>query len=284
MCHFYTNKLCQLNRPKRGLLVLQTAITKIQFDVNTDKIRENQLTSVHADQLQLSLASKNFTLALELMSHEILDIHKPSKSAFDSKHMLAYFYYAGCIYASLKDYDESLFYLEQALTLPANAFSQIMIEAYKKFILISLISKGKILSLPKYTSRLVINQIKQLCSMYHDLALAYINYESDKFNSILNKYGEVFAQDKNTRLISQLQQAFFKRNIQTLTKTFITLSLADMAQKVRLPSAKDAENLMLNMIRNGEIFATINQKDGNLRRHNFQELGFLILKYLGFFP
>ena len=99
--------------------------------------------------------------------------------------------------------------------------------------------------------------------MYHDLASAYINYESDKFNSVLAKYGEYFAQDKNTQLIKQLKQAFYKRNIQTLTKTFITLSLADMAQKVRLPSAKDAENLMLNMIRNGEIFATINQKDGN---------------------
>ena len=49
-----------------------------------------------------------------------------------------------------------------------------------------------------------------------------------------------------------------------MTKTFITLSLADMATKVKLPSAKEAEAYMLNMIRDGEIFATINQKDGKL--------------------
>ena len=68
--------------------------------------------------------------------------------------------------------------------------------------------------------------------------------------------------DKNLGLVKQLQQSFYKKNIQKLTKTFITLSLADMAQKVRLPSAREAEVYMLNMIKDGEIFATINQKDG----------------------
>ena len=69
-------------------------------------------------------------------------------------------------------------------------------------------------------------------------------------------------QDKNFGLVKQLQQSFYKKNIQKLTKTFITLSLADMATKVKLPSAKEAETYMLNMIKDGEIFATINQKDG----------------------
>lgn len=118
------------------------------------------------------------------------------------------------------------------------------------------------MSLPKYTSRLVINHIKQLCSIYHDLANAYTSLDSDKLASLCSKYADLFAQDKNSGLVKQLQQSFYKRNIQTLTKTFITLSLADMAQKVRLTSAKHAESLMLDMIRNGEIFATINQKDG----------------------
>lgn len=133
-----------MDQPKRGLLAIWTAIGKIQYDTNTNKCRENQLTTVHADLLQLSLASKNFSLALKLVSREILDIHKPSKSAFDAKYLLAYFYYAGCIYAALKNYEESLFYFEQALTVPASAFSQIMIESYKKFILVSLISKAKV--------------------------------------------------------------------------------------------------------------------------------------------
>lgn len=135
-----------MDQPKRGLLPIWSAVSKIQYDVNSGNQRENQLTTVHADLLQLSLASKNFSLALKIISREILDIHKPSKSAFDSKYLLAYFYYAGCIYAALKNYEESLFNFEQALTVPATAFSQIMIESYKKFILVSLISKAKVRS------------------------------------------------------------------------------------------------------------------------------------------
>lgn len=144
LCHFYTNKLCAIDQPKRGLLTLMTAIGKIQLDLSTGVCRENQLTCVHADLLQLSLAAKNFALALKIISRDILDIHKPSRSHFDAKYLLAYFYYAGCICAALKNYDEALFHLEQALTVPATAFSQIMIEAYKKFILVSLISHGKV--------------------------------------------------------------------------------------------------------------------------------------------
>lgn len=262
MCHFYTNKLIQLNKPKSGLLVIRNAIFKLQFDTNSGKIRQNQLTTVHADLLKLSLGAKHFSLALELISNEILDINKSVNSSFDSKYLLGYFYYSGCITASLKQYENSLFYFEQAFTIPATSLSQIMIEAYKKFILICLISKGKLQALPKYTSRIVINQIKPICSVYHELAAAFVNYEQDKLNSLCHKYNDLFEQDRNLGLVKQLQNAFFKKNIQKLTKTFITLSLADMAQKVKLQSAKEAEILMLNMIKDGEIFATINQKDG----------------------
>lgn len=261
LCHYLTNKLIQSNRPKRGLLILRTAIKNLQT-VSTSAFKSNLLTTVHSDLLQLCLASKNFTLGLDLISNDILDILKPQNSNFDSKYLLSYFYYAGCIYGAVKQFDSALFYLEQALTVPASVLSQIMIESYKKFILISLISKGKLPTLPKYTSRIVINQIKPICAIYHELASAFTNFDLDKLNSLVQKYHDVFQQDKNLGLVKQLQQSFYKKNIQKLTKTFITLSLADMAHKVKLPSAKEAEYYMLNMIKDGEIFATINQKDG----------------------
>ena len=255
--------MCQSNKAKRGLPIIQIAIKKLQLDLNNGNTRVNYLTLVHADLLQLSLAGKNFSPALDMLSHEILDICKPSNSSFDSKYLLSFFYYAGCVYAAMKQFETALFYLEQSLTTPASVISQIMVESYKKFILISLISKGKLPMLPKYTSRIVLNQIKPICSIYHELASAFICYDQEKFNSLCQKYQDLFQQDRNMGLIKQLQQSFYKKNIQKLTKTYITLSLADMASKVKLPSAKEAENIMLNMIKDGEIFATINQKDGN---------------------
>ncbi len=49
-------------------------------------------------------------------------------------------------------------------------------------------------------------------------------------------------------LVKQCLSALHKKNIQRLTKTFITLSLTDMASKVQLPNAKDAEKHILNMV------------------------------------
>lgn len=43
----------------------------------------------------------------------------------------------------------------QAITTPAMAVSHIMLEAYKKYILVSLILHGKVQPLPKYTSQIV---------------------------------------------------------------------------------------------------------------------------------
>lgn len=48
----------------------------------------------------------------------------------------------------------------QAITTPAMAVSHIMLESYKKYILVSLILLGKVQQLPKYTSQIVGRFIK----------------------------------------------------------------------------------------------------------------------------
>ena len=76
-------------------------------------------------------------------------------SQFDTKYFLLYYYYGGMIYTALKQYSQALYLFEVAVTTPAMAVSHIMLEAYKKYILVSLILQGKIAPLPKYTSQVV---------------------------------------------------------------------------------------------------------------------------------
>ena len=40
----------------------------------------------------------------------------------------------------------------------------------------------------------------------------------------------------------------YKKNIQRLTNTFLTLSLSDVAARVKLPGPADAEKYILNMV------------------------------------
>lgn len=51
------------------------------------------------------------------------------------------------IYAAVKNYDRALYMFEVVISTPALAVSHIMLEAYKKYILISLILHGKVIYL-----------------------------------------------------------------------------------------------------------------------------------------
>lgn len=48
------------------------------------------------------------------------------------------------IYTAVKNYERALYFFEVCISTPAMAMSYIMLEAYKKFILVSLILHGKV--------------------------------------------------------------------------------------------------------------------------------------------
>lgn len=58
-----------------------------------------------------------------------------------------------------------------------------------------------------------------------------------------------------------------RTNIKRLTKTFVTLSLADVASRVGLETPSQAEREIVEMIKAGSIHATISQQDGMVRFH-----------------
>ncbi|XP_050394557.1 COP9 signalosome complex subunit 3 [Patella vulgata] len=263
LSHKFTHQLIERKTPLRGIAILSKAIRKIQ-------LFPSQLTSLHSDLCQLCLLSKNMKPALEFLEVDITDISKEG-GQYDAKDFLQYYYYGGMIYTALKKYDRSLYFFEIAITTPSMAVSHIMMEAYKKFILVALILHGKIPLLPKYTSQVVIRYIKPLCQLYHDLSNAYCGNRSNDLRAIVTKHTETINRDKNMGLVKQCINSLFKKNIQRLTKTFLTLSLADMANRVHLSGAKEAEKYVLHMIEDGEIYATINQKDGMVRFHDNPE-------------
>ncbi|XP_015587854.1 COP9 signalosome complex subunit 3 [Cephus cinctus] len=263
LCHLLTQSLIDLHVPIRGIELLHRAIRKIQ-------LFDSQLTSIHADFCQLCLLSKCFKPALEFLDTDITGISQEG-GQFDSKYFLLYYYYGGMIYTALKNYDRALYFFEVCVTTPAMAVSHIMLEAYKKYILVSLILPGKVLIVPKYASQVVNRFIKPLSQAYQDLITAYWTNSCDEVQLVITKYQEVFVRDHNMGLVKQVLSYLYKKNIQRLTKTFLTLSLSDVASRVQLPGPADAEKYILNMIEDGEIFATINQKDGMVVFHDDPE-------------
>lgn len=260
--HLFTNYLVEQKAAIKGISLLKQAIIRLKY------LSENQLTSIHADLCQLCLVAKCFKPALQILDVDIVSISQEvtgpglSNPQFDAKYFLLYYYYGGKIYLALRNLDRALYFFEVALTTPAHAVSHIMLEAYKKFILVSLLLHGKVQQIPKYSSKVVIRFIKPLSQQYNDFANAFTTNNSSELNTIITRHQEVFTRDHNMGLVKQVASVLYKKNIQRLTKTFLTLSLSDVASRVGLPGPADAEKHILNMIENGQIYATINQKDG----------------------
>ncbi|UYV76389.1 COPS3 [Cordylochernes scorpioides] len=254
LCHSYTKLLVDKKQPMKGIHILMKAINKLQMT-------STQLTSIHADLCQLCLLAKCLKPALQYLEVDVDDVNREN-GHYDSKHFLLYYYYGGMIYASLKKYERALYFFEVAITTPSMAVSHIMLEAYKKYILVALILHGKVPPLPKFTSKVVNRFIKPISKPYHELEMACSSHSTDEVRALLTKHAEQFLRDKNVGLVKQCLASQYRKNIQRLTKTFMTLSLSDMANRVKLSCPKEAETYILNMIDDGEIFASINQKDG----------------------
>lgn len=237
--HILKNLLLDFQIPMCGIDIFCRAIRKIQTS-------NSQLTPIHADLCQLCLMSKCFKPALEFIDVDITGISPASDE--DTKYFLLYFYYGGMIYTALKDYDRALYFFEVCVTTPAMAVSHIMLEAYKKYTLVSLILNGKVVFLPKFTNSAA-RLMKRLSQAYQELATAYATNNCDEIQTIITKYEDLFTRDHNLGLVKQVLGSLYKKNIQRLTNTFLTLSLSDVASRVKLSGPADAEKHILNMVR-----------------------------------
>ena len=183
------------------------------------------MTSVHADVCKLCLASKCFSPAVNnLLNIDYVDIAKEATQ--DPKHILLFFYYGGMIFTALKvskifistssgikllnfgnqiiiihiwknirliifqKYERALYYYEACVTIPTLAVSHIMLEAYKKFLLVSLIVHGDktkdMTSLPKYTSPVINKYLKPLCASYQELVAAYYSNQTTELEVVIS--------------------------------------------------------------------------------------------------
>lgn len=249
----------------RAIQPLRVAIAKIRSS-------PEQLTPVHADFVQACLCAKNYKAALPVLEDELSDLD-PNATGITPRDVMRYYYYGGMVYAGVKDMRKALEAFKMVFTMPAMTLSAIMVEAYKKYVLASLLVHGQLLPMPKHTSAVVQRSLKSLTGPYGELANAYSTSSTDELHKVATAHSQVFDKDKNFGLVKQVIQSLYRRNIQRATQTYLTISLADIADTVKLaapplPPAKEAEKRIVRMIEAGEVFASISHATGMV---SFQE-------------
>ncbi|KAK7266906.1 hypothetical protein RIF29_19567 [Crotalaria pallida] len=252
VCKTLKDQVTLLEAPIRGVAPMLTALRKLQ--VSTER-----LTPLHSEFLLLCLLAKCYKTGLSILEDDIFEVDQP-------RDLFLYCYYGGMICIGQKHFPKALDLLHNVVTAPMSTLNAIAVEAYKKYILVSLIRHGQFsTSLPKYSSSVAQRNLKNFCQPYIELANSYGTGKIAELEEYVQANTNKFESDNNLGLVKQVVSSMYKRNIQRLTQTYLTLSLQDIANTVQLNSPKGAEMHVLQMIQDGEIYATINQKDGMVR-------------------
>ncbi len=253
VCAAFADQLIKRSVAILGLMALKKAIEKLQ---NGNKL---MLTAVHADLCRLALAARCPTAVKDVLG----DFYSEVCAGVDAAQIVLFFYYGGVILGALKEFKRSAQFFESCVSVPAVVVSHVMLEAYKKLVLIGLINEAATnVTLPKYTSPVVTKYFKQLAGPYHDVANAF---ESSNLKAAVTRHEALFKADGNSGLVEQVLVAQTKYNIKRLTKTFLTLSTEELATRVGLNSAKEAEAILVCMVAEGAVAAKICHRDGMVK-------------------
>jgi 26S proteasome regulatory subunit N3 len=83
-----------------------------------------------------------------------------------------------------------------------------------------------------------------------------------EFSSVVAEYQETFKADKNYSLIQRLSHNVLKTGLRKISVSYSRISLADVADKLQLPSVQSAEYICARAIKDGVIEASIDHENG----------------------
>ncbi|KAI8051580.1 hypothetical protein BDF22DRAFT_691371 [Syncephalis plumigaleata] len=178
------------------------------------------LTCLHASALKLALMKHRPHAVLSLLEQPITEIDGKVSSLIREKvePFLLYYYYGGVIYALLKRYKEAELFFQQAITAPINTASAIQLAAYKKYMIISLISNGKQIPLPQYTSNVVLRTCRACASVYSEMVTFFDTQSINGLCEYINANKQILMDDGNYTLAQLLPDSLRNLIIQRMTK------------------------------------------------------------------
>ena len=223
-------------------------------------------TSIHECALFACLNKMEYQLALPILQDLTEFNENDSKS---SKSYLKYQYYRGLILLKLRNFTGAVSAFTSALHMPGHATSSIQIEAYKKFVLVSLLLKGKLLAIPQDFNNFLMMAGKRTGgnsgSLYQKLACGVEELDFKSVQDTCTTNRSTFEEDGNTGLVNVVKKSMVSFKILELARIFVSISIAQVEQmigKVALEfiAPMRLDQKITNMIEKGKVNGVV--KDG----------------------
>lgn len=138
-------------------------------------------------------------------------------------------------------YRDAFFFLEVVLSAPAvqNVASSVMIEAYKKWLLIGLLLNGTPPTVPRVASQTAIRHIRAIAKPYECVAEVFKANNIERLRAEIEVGNAIWQDDGNYGLMVEVFQSFRKFAILKLGKTFAALPISEVARR----TSPDAANV-----------------------------------------
>ncbi|KAJ3018928.1 COP9 signalosome complex subunit 3 [Thoreauomyces humboldtii] len=230
-----------------------------------------QLTSIHALLCKMCLLARTPRAALDILLTPITEI-QPANYDLQYQHYLLYHYYGGMIFAQLKKFDQALDFWSLCISAPGPNASAIQVEAYRKYLLVGVVLRNRVLPIPAHTGAATVRACNKHAVAYRKFAEACLSpmAAGGRLETEYNSNERAFADHRNAGLAVQCLQSRTRRIVQGLTETYSTISLTDVARACDMvvqgfgPDVARAEDLVCRMIGEGQVHAKIDFRDDQM--------------------
>lgn len=170
-------------------------------------------------------------------------------------------------YMALRRYKEAMFFLEVVLTAPTaqNVASSIMVDAYKKWLLVGLVVNGVAPPVPKSVSQTAMKNIRAVAKPYECVADAFKGSSIGQLRAEIEVGNAIWQEEGNYGLMVEVYEAFRKFAVLRLGKTFAALSLDEIAKRTSPDpnSLEETRSYLEGLIANGELSALITDSESS---------------------
>ncbi|ETS74900.1 hypothetical protein PFICI_13384 [Pestalotiopsis fici W106-1] len=274
--------------PSVAVNVLATAILRIDPT-------GSMLTSHHINLIKLAYNTDNIEPSLSVIDKSIVfypgmgNHQKPKyladpslspatfvtesqgfSTALKTPSLLEYDLLRGMAYCSRRDWPKALNALERVITYPTrdHGVSKIMTDAYKKWILVSLLCHGRLIPLPISVGSAATKAYSVLGKLYKELATVFETENAAELKEKSNASTEEWLADGNTGLVREVLSAYQEWQIKNLQQIYTKISVREIRQFTKsaqtgqiLATDEDVEALIQNMIISGMLKGVIEKND-----------------------
>lgn len=195
-----------------------------------------------------------------------------SKSTFpemaSNNEWARYLYYTGRIKAIQLDYSDARQTLVTALRKAPQSTALGFRQAVTKLVVVVELLLGEIPERAQFK----VADMRQTLLPYFNLTKAVRTGDLHAFNETLTKYRANFEKDCNYTLILRVHHNVIKAGVRRISNSYSKVLLSDVATKLQLDSAEDAEFIIAKSIRDGVIEAEINHSDGFVKTKDLSNI------------